>query len=142
MRKFSKKATAIIGTATLAVALMALPVLAGTNQQAGSGWLGQMQGYMEETFSTEQHQTYMNSTIMQNLHNSPEMQNARQSGDVNQMQELMNLDPEIKEQVGQDNLDKMNQFLSNTEGNMMTSGNSMTGSRGTMMNGSERGGLK
>ena len=139
MKKLSKKVTAIIGTATLAVGLMALPVLAGTNQQLGSGWFGQMQGYMQKTFSPEQHQTLMNSTAMRNLHNSQGMQDAMRTGDVKVMQELMNSDPEIKAQVGQDNLDKMNEIMTNSGGNMMTHGNGMMGSRGTMMNGSERG---
>lgn len=136
MKKFSKKVTAILGTATLAVGLMALPALAGMPQQQGNGWVGQMQGFMQQTFSPGQHQTYMNSTAMQNLHNSPGMQNARQTSDVKAMQELMNSDPAVKAQIGQDNLDKMNQFMSNSGGNMMTNGGGITGSQGTMMNGS------
>jgi len=142
VKKLSKKVTAIIATATLAVGLMALPALAGTGQQQGSGWFGQMQGYMQKTFSPEQHQAIMNSTEMQNLRNSPEMQNARQTGDVKAMQEIMNSDPAVKAQIGQENLDKMNEFMSNSGGNMMTNGNGMMGSQGTMMNGSERGDLK
>ena len=142
MKKFSKKITGIVGTATLVVGLMALPALAGTTQQQGNGWVAQMQGFMQKTFSPQQHQNLMNSTAMQNLHNSSEMQNAMQTGDVKVMQELMNSDPQVKAQIGQDNLDKMNQFMSNSGGNMMTNGNGMMGSRGTMMNGSERGELK
>ncbi|ODA39474.1 hypothetical protein [Desulfosporosinus sp. BG] len=39
MKKLSNKITAIVGTATLAVGLMALPALAGTTQQQGThGW--------------------------------------------------------------------------------------------------------
>ena len=90
---------------------------------------------MQKTLSVEQHQTIMNSTTMQNLHNSPGMQNAMQTGDVKKMQELMNSDPAVKAQIGQDNLDKMNQFMSNSGGNMMTNGGYATGSRGRMMNG-------
>ena len=142
MKKLSKKITVILGTATLAVGLMALPALAGTDQQQGNGWFGQMQGFMQKTFSSEQHQTFMNSTDMQNLHNSTGMQNAMQTGDVKAMQELMNSDPNVKALMGQENLDKMNQFMTNTGGNMMTNGNGMMGSQGTMMNGSERGDLK
>ena len=142
MKKLSNKITVILGTATLAIGLMALPALAGTDQQPGNGWFGQMQGFMQKAFSPEQHQTLMNSTAMQNLHNSSEMQNAMQAGDVKVMQELMNSDPVVKAQIGQDNLDKMNQFMSNSGGNMMTNGNGMMGSRGSMMNGSERGDLK
>ena len=142
MKKLNKKITVILGTATLAIGLMALPALAGTDQQRGNAWFGQMQGFMQKTFSPEQHQTMMNSTAMQNLHNSQGMQDARQTGDVKRMQELMNSDPEVKAQVGQDNLDKMNEIMTNSGGNMMTYGNGMMGSRGTMMNGSERGELK
>lgn len=137
MRKlFSKKITAIAVTATLAVGLMALPALAGTTQQLGSGWAGQMQGFMQQTFSPGQHQTFMNSTDMQNLHNSEGMQNAMQTGDVKAMQDFMNSDPNVKAQIGQDNLDKMNQFMSNSGGNMMTNGSGNTNSESSMMNGS------
>lgn len=128
MIKFSKKVTAIIGTATLAVGLMAFPVLAETTGQQENGWFGQMQGYMQKTFSPEQHQALMNSTEMQNLHNSQGMQNAMQTGDVGKMQAFMNSDTGVKAQMGQDNLDKMNQFMSNSGGNMMTNGNGMMGS--------------
>jgi len=133
MIKFSKKITAIVGTATL-VGLIALPALAGTTQQQGNGWIGQMQGFMQKTFSSGQHQTLMNSTAMQNLHNSTEMQNAMQTGDVKAMQELMNSDPTVKAQIGQDNLDKMNQFMINSGGNMMTNGSGATSSGSAMMN--------
>lgn len=127
MTNFSKKVTAIVGTATLAVGLMAFPVLAGTNQQQGNGWVGQMQGFMQKTFSPGQHQTIMNSTAMQNLRNSPGMQKAMQTGDVKTMQKLMNSDPTVKAQIGQDNLDKMNQFM-NANANK---GNNMMGSQRT-----------
>lgn len=127
MTNFSKKVTAIVGTATLAVGLMAFPVLAGTNQQQGNGWVGQMQGFMQKTFSPGQHQTIMNSTAMQNLRNSPGMQKAMQTRDVKTMQKLMNSDPTVKAQIGQDNLDKMNQFM-NANANK---GNNMMGSQRT-----------
>lgn len=136
MKKFSKKITAIVGAATLALGLMALPALAGTTQQQGSGWIGQMQGFMQQTFSPGQHQTIINSTAMQNLRNSAGMQKAMQTGDVKAMQDLMNSDPNVKAQIGQDNLDKMNQFMSNSGGNMMTNGGGNTNSGSSMMNGS------
>jgi hypothetical protein len=126
MEKLSNKVAVIAGTVTLAVGLMALPVLAGTIQQQGNGWVGQMQGFMQQTFSSDQHQTLMNSTAMQNLHNSAGMQQARQTGDLKAMQELMNSDPTVKAQIGQGNLDKMNQFMSNFDGNMMTNGSGNT----------------
>jgi Spy/CpxP family protein refolding chaperone len=130
------KITAIVGAATLVVGLMALPALAGTTQPQVSGWVGQMQGFMQQTFSPSQHQTIINSTAMQNLRNSAGMQKAMQTGDVKAIQDLMNSDPNVKAQIGQGNLDKMNQFMSNSGGNMMTNrgGNSNSGS--LMMNGS------
>jgi len=136
MKIFSKKATAIVGTAMLAVGLMALPALAGTTQQQGNGIVGQMQTFMQQTFSPGQHQTLMNSTAMQNLHNSAGMQKAMQTGDVKAMQDLMNSDPIVKPQIGQGNLDKMNQFMSNSGGNMMTNGSGNTNFGSSMMNGS------
>ncbi len=135
MNKFGKKVTAIIGSVTLAVGLMALPALAETSQQNGIGWFGQMQGYMQKNFSPRQHQAFMNSTEMQNFHNSQGMQDAMQTGDVKKMQELMNSNPAVKAHMGQDNLDKMNEFMINSGGSMMTNGG-MTGSQGSMMNGS------
>ncbi|MCO5388394.1 MAG: hypothetical protein NHB14_24440 [Desulfosporosinus sp.] len=139
MKKFSKRITVIVGTATLVLGLMALPALAETSQQQGSTWFGQMQGYMQRTFSSEQHQELMNSTEMQNLHNSQEMQNAMQTGDFEKMQELMNSDPGVKAQMGEENLDRMNEFMSNSGGSMMTNGSSTTNTRGSMMNGNVNG---
>ena len=136
MIKFSKRITAIVGAATLAVGFMALPVLAGTTQQQGNGIVGQMQGFMQQTFTPGQQQTLMNSTSMQNLRNSSGMQNAMKTGDVKAMQDLMNSDPNVKAQIGQDNLDKMNQFMSNSGGNMMTNGSGNTNSGRSMMDGS------
>ncbi|KJR47291.1 hypothetical protein UF75_2283 [Desulfosporosinus sp. I2] len=134
MRKFSKKITAIVGAATLAVGLMALPVLAGTTQQEGNGWVGQMQAFMQQTFSPGQHQTLMNSTAIQNLHNLDGMQKAMQTGDVKAMQDLMNSDPNVKAEIGQDNLDKMNGFMSQSGGNMMSNGSGNANSGSLMMN--------
>ena len=48
-----------------------------------------MQGFMQQTFSPEQHQELMNSNEMQNLHNSQGMQDAMQTGDGKAMQDLM-----------------------------------------------------
>jgi len=134
MIKFSKRITAIVGAATLAVGLMALPVLAGTTQQQGNGIVGQMQGFMQQTFTPGQQQTLMNSTSMQNLRNSSGMQKAMQTGDVKAMQDLMNSDPNVKAQIGQDNLDKMNQFMSNSGGNMMSNGSGSVNTGSNMMN--------
>jgi len=135
MKKFSKKLSVIVGTATLAIGLMALPALAGTTtQQQGNSWFSQIQSFMQNSFSPGQHQALMNSKAMQNLHNSADMQNAMQTGDVKKMQELMNSDLNVKAQIGQDNLDKMNQFMSQSGVNRMAGGGNAPGSRGTMMN--------
>ncbi|MDR3587531.1 MAG: hypothetical protein P4L59_19800 [Desulfosporosinus sp.] len=112
MKKMSNKVMAIVGAATLAIGVMAFPVLAGTNLQKENGWAGQMQGFMQNTFSPGQHQNLMNSTAMQNLRNSSGMQKAMQTGDVKKKQELIN-----------------------SGGSMMSNGSSTTGSRVTMMNG-------
>jgi len=137
MMKFNKKITAIVGAATLAVGLMAFPVLAETTGQQGNGLFEKMQGFMQQTFTPGQQETLMNSTAMQNVRNSREMQNARQTGDVKAMQEIMNSDPNVKAQIGQDNLDKMNQFMSNSGGNMMSNGSGNTNSGRSMMNGGD-----
>ncbi|HBV85112.1 hypothetical protein [Desulfosporosinus sp.] len=136
MKKSSKKIITILGTATLAVVFIALPALAETTQQQGKGWFGKMHGYMQKTFSTEQHQALMNSTEMQSLHNSQVMQEAMQTGDIQKMQEFMNSDPAVKAQMGQENLDRMNEYMRDSGGRMMTNGTGMTGSQGFMMNGS------
>ena len=133
MKKFSKKVMAIIGTATLGVGLMALPALAGTTQQHGNSWFGQMQTFMQNSFSPQQHQALMNSQAMQNLYNSTAMQQAMQEGNITAMQNLMNSNPAVKAQLGKDNLAKMNQFMSNA-GSVINKG-SDPGSRSTTMNG-------
>ncbi|MDI6879664.1 MAG: hypothetical protein QMC95_14530 [Desulfitobacteriaceae bacterium] len=111
MKKFNKKLTAIVGTAVVAVGLMALPAFAGTAQGQGNGWFGQMRSAMNQTFSPAQQQQFMSSPAMQSLHNSPAMQQAMQDGDVSTMQGLMNSDPALKAQIGQENIDKMNGFM-------------------------------
>lgn len=135
MKKISKRITSILGTTTLAVGLLALPALAETTQQQGSSWFSKMHGYMQNNFFMEQHQTLMNSTEMQNFHNSQGMQSAMQSGDVRQMQELMNSDPTVRTHMGQENLDNMNEFMANYGANMMNTQSPMGGSFSSMMNG-------
>lgn len=134
MKRSSKRIMAILGTAALAVGIMALPAIAETTRQ-GSAWFSEMHGYMQKNFSPEQHQALMNSREMQDLHNSQEMQKAMQTGDVKKMQELMNSDPAVKAQMGQDNLDRMNELMSNSGGSMMSNSGGRGGSHGIMMNG-------
>ncbi|MDQ7093490.1 hypothetical protein REC12_07805 [Desulfosporosinus sp. PR] len=134
MKKLSKKIVAIIGTTAMAISLMALPVLAGTAPGQGNGWVNQMQSFMQQTFSPGQHQTLMNSPAMQNIHNSAAMQQAMQTGDVETMQDLMNSDTNLKAYMGEENLNKMNQFMSQFGGKTIK-GSSNSGSKSTMMNG-------
>lgn len=104
----NKKVGLIVITALVATGLLAIPALADTQDNSDSNWFGKMQSFMSQTFTPGQHQQIMNSTAMQNLHNSPQMQQAMQSGDVSKMQEIMNSDPQIKAQLGQETLDKIN----------------------------------
>lgn len=133
----NKKVGIIVGTAVLATGLLAIPALADTQNNSNSNWFGQMQSFMSQTFAPGQHQQIMNSPAMQNLHNSTQMQQAMQSGDVSKMQEIMNSDPQVKAQLGQETLDKMNQFMNQNKDAM---GQAMTNqNRGAMnqsMNGS------
>jgi len=46
----------------------------------------------------------------------------------------MNSDPNVKAHMGQDNLDRMNQFMTQSGGNMMTNGSGVTSSGSAMMN--------
>lgn len=48
-----------------------------------------------------------------------QMQKAMRDGDFSKMQELMNSDSALKAQMGQENLNKMNEFMSNHGGGMM-----------------------
>lgn len=111
MKNLNKKLVVIVGTAVAAVGLMALPAFAGTEQGQNNGWFGQMRAVMNQTFTPAQQQQFMSSPVMQNLHNSPAMQQAMQSGDVSAMQDLMNSDPALKAQLGQENIDKMNGLM-------------------------------
>ncbi|AFQ42666.1 hypothetical protein [Desulfosporosinus meridiei] len=134
MKRISTRITAILGTTTLALGLLTLPALAETANQPENSWFGKMHGYMQRTFSPEQHQTLMNSPEMQNLHNSEGMQSAMQTGDIEKMQELMNSDPTVRAHMGE-NLDRMNEIMNNYGANMMNSQRAMGGSYGSMMNG-------
>ncbi|MFZ3100674.1 MAG: hypothetical protein WA131_06405 [Desulfitobacteriaceae bacterium] len=113
MKELNKKIGAIVGTVVLGISIMALPALANTQSGQNYGWAAQMQSFMSRTFSPAQHQQFMNSSAMKNLHNSTDMQQAMLSGDVGKMQSLLNSDPAVKDQMGQENIDKMNQIMSN-----------------------------
>ncbi|MHB1652909.1 MAG: hypothetical protein ACYCVD_10600 [Desulfitobacteriaceae bacterium] len=147
MKKLNKKIGAIVGTVVLGISIMALPALADTQSGQGNGWLAQMQSYMSQTFSPAQHQQFMNSSAMQNLHNSTVMQQAMQSGDIGKMQSLMNSNPALKAQIGQENIDKMNQIMSNIKqqniqpGTMGQAGINGMGNGQVNMMGSSRGSM-
>ena len=113
MKKPSKKLVAIIGATALALGLTVLPALADTT---GSNWFSQMQSLMYQTFTPAQQQQIMNSSAMQNLHNSSSMQQAMSNGDFGKMQSLMNSDQELKQQIGANNVAKMNQMMGQLQG--------------------------
>lgn len=119
MRKFfNKKVTVILGSAMLVTGLVAIPVLAASSNDGDQNIFGQMQSHMSQTFSPGQHQEIMNSSVMQDLHNSDAMQEAMQTGDITKMQEAMNSNPEVKALLGEETLNKMNQFMNENGGAM------------------------
>ena len=114
MTGFNKKIAAVLGTTVVALSLMALPALADNG--TGSGWFTQMRTSMNQIFTPAQQQQFMNSSAMQALHNSPDMQQAMQSGEFGRMQSLMNSDQELKAQIGPENVAKMNQMMGQFQG--------------------------
>ena len=68
------------------------------------------QSFGEISFGDYQPQ-FMNTLAMQELHNSTEMQKAMSTSDVTKMQELINSNAELKAQIGQDTIDKMNDLM-------------------------------
>lgn len=114
MKTLRSKLGMVVGTAVLAVGLMALPALADTSSNPIGSWFANMQTLMSQTFTPEQHQEFMSSPAMQELHNSPEMQQAMQEQDFGRMQSLMNEDQELKKEIGAQNVGKMNQMMGQT----------------------------
>jgi len=109
---FSKKVTVILGSTLLVTGLVAIPAFAKTSDEGYQSLFGQMQSNMSQTFAPgQQHQEIMNSSVMQDLHNSDVMQEAMQTGDIARMQEAMNSNPEVKALLGEETLNKMNQFM-------------------------------
>ena len=136
---FSKKVTVILGSALLVTGLVAIPAFAKTSDEGYQSLFGQMQSNMSQTFAPGQHQEIMNSSVMQELHNSDAMQEAMRTGDVAKMQEVMNSNPEVKALLGEETLDKMNEFMEeNGEamGQMMQGQSSPMGNSGGMGTGS------
>lgn len=116
MKKLRTKLGVAVGTAVIAVGLMALPALADTTSNSNGSWFAKMQTLMSQTFTPEQRQEFMSSPAMQNLHNSPEMQQAMQNQDFGRMQSLMNSDQELKKEIGAQNVGKMNQMIGQFQG--------------------------
>lgn len=121
MKKLNKKIVAIVGTSLLAVGLVAYPALADTSKGLGSGWFSQMQILMNQNFTSAEQQEFMSSQAMQELHNSPDMQQAMQSQDFGRMQALMNSDRELKAEIGAENVAKMNQMMGQLNGQFKSS---------------------
>ncbi|MCO5384408.1 hypothetical protein [Desulfosporosinus sp.] len=128
MKKFvSKKLTAILGSAVLATGLIAIPAFAGTSNDEGQNLFGQMRSFM----ASIQSQEIMDSSAMQNLHNSEAMQEVMKTGDIDRMQEAMNSNPEVKALLGEETLNQMNQFM---QENGQAMSQMMNGQNATGMN--------
>ena len=106
--------TAGIGATAIAVTAMTFPVFAGVSTD--SSWFTKMQSFMSQAFTSQQRQQFMGSSAMQELHNSPAMQQSMQQRDFGQMQALMNSDQALKDQIGAQNVARMNQMMGQLRG--------------------------
>lgn len=106
--------TAGIGATAIAVTAMTFPVFAGVSTD--SSWFTKMQSFMSQAFTSQQRQQFMESSAMQELHKSPAMQQAMQQRDFGQMQALMNSDQALKDQIGAQNVARMNQMMGQLRG--------------------------
>ena len=116
MEKLKVKLGIAAGTAVLAVGLTALPALASTPSSDNGSFFSKMQTLMSQTFTPQQRQQFMSAPAMQSLHNSPDMQQAMQDQDFGRMQSLMNSDPELKKEIGAQNVGQMNQMMGQLQG--------------------------
>ncbi|MEL1134666.1 hypothetical protein AAC978_05710 [Desulfitobacterium sp. THU1] len=135
MKKYNKSALLILSSTALALGIIAIPVLAGTNTEiANQENFAPVAAANESIQSVEDTpvNNYMNIDAMQNVHNSEVMQEAMKSGDFEKMREAMN-SSEIKAQLGEEVVDAMNQMMSNGNMNAMHRGG-MMGSGNNMMN--------
>ncbi|MCF8565927.1 hypothetical protein LLE49_14470 [Alicyclobacillus tolerans] len=105
-----------IGTAVIAVGAMTLPAFAATTPNSNESWLAKMQSFMSQTFTPQQRQQFMSSSAMQELHNSSAMQRDMQQHDFGKMESLMNSDQQLKQQIGAENVAKMNQMMGQLQG--------------------------
>lgn len=133
MKKINKKAGIVISSVALALGILAVPVLAGTDLKTETQANATPVEASSQTIKTTSNESFsynsMSTGVMQNMHNSTVMQDAMNSGDINNMNDAMN-SPEIKAQLGEDVVNSMNQMMSN--GNM----NAMHSSQGSNMMGS------
>lgn len=116
MKNVKTKLGVAVGTAVIAVGLIALPALANTTSNSNGSWIARMQSLMSQTFTPGQQQQFMSSPAMQQLHNSSAMQQAMQEHNYGQMQSLMNSDQELKKEIGAQNVGKMNQMMGQLQG--------------------------
>ena len=108
--------TAGIGATAIAVTAMTFPVFAGTAMSTNSSWFIKMQSFMSQAFTPQQRQQFMESSAMQDLHNSPAMQQAMQQQNFGQMRAVMNSDQTLKDQIGAQNVARMNQMMGQLQG--------------------------
>lgn len=113
MRKFNKKPFAIIGAVILGLSIIALPALGDTTPGKGS-WFKQMNDLMNR-ITPEQHNALMKSDAMQEFHDSEQIQNTVKEGDFEEVKTLINSDDELKEQIGEDNLEALEEFMDSEE---------------------------
>ncbi|AGA68616.1 hypothetical protein Desdi_1099 [Desulfitobacterium dichloroeliminans LMG P-21439] len=135
MKKINKRVSLILSSAVLALGIISVPVLAGTNtevaNQANSAPVAAASRNIQSVGDATVN-NYMNNEAMLNMHNSKVMQDAMKSGDFDKMREAMN-SPEIKAQLGEEVVGAMNKMMSNGNISSMHRGN-MMGSGNTMMN--------
>lgn len=109
--KLYKKIMVLTSTVILGLGITVVPVLAQSDQV--SGWFNHMQAAMGQYFTPQEQQSIKSPQAMQELHNSPDMQKAMQNSDVMTMQELMSSNQELKNELDQDTMDKMDNMMSN-----------------------------
>jgi hypothetical protein len=153
----NKKVGLVLSGAALALGILAVPVLAGTDSQTKaqanvvpvnvkSQNIRTVADTPETPVTPETPSTPANpanpanqnnqtgcgsisAEAMQSIHNSSVMQDAMNSGDLGKMKDAMN-SPEIKAQLGDDVVNSMNQMMSDANINAMhsTQGVNKTGS--------------
>ncbi|HVJ47700.1 hypothetical protein [Desulfitobacterium sp.] len=154
MKKINKKTGLVISGVVLALGILAVPVLAGTDSKTeiqvnvppvtvtsqniktvadtpANPKLDQNTPNTQATPNDPNGSNSISAENMQSMHDSTAMQEAMNSGDTNKMKDAMN-SPEIKAQLGEDTVNSMNEMMSNVNINAMhgsgAQGSSMMGS--------------